>query len=639
MPRSLLPVRIAVDFGSCFTSVLVHGSRGLLATRLPVSSVSLQHRAQQAVQAALTLLGQTAEVAGPLELTYVLSDPTRSLLAGEPQPVALLTTAGFTDLLQIGRQEPAPPYTLVPTGRPQLLTPESCLPVFERIAADGSIVEPLIDEALQSLRAQVQALGVKSVAITLLHSYREPVHEQTLAAALTELGLWVSLSSEVLPIPREFERASATVLDAAAATCTVPIEKALLAALPAGSRVRAVQSDGVARSGTRPLRTLFSSQAATLLAAQRVAALHEQRHCLFLGVGAHQSFVAHNEHCPDSELKHRAQLGGLPLGVPSLISEACAVGDLTPFTVDTRGQLRLGQHQRQDLEGQPTACGRDAALLLGRFVSDELLAAGLAVDLALSRQRLQALGDKLTPPCAAEAVAVELLTQLQASLEVLLRRVSIESGHDPSQYVLVCAGGAARLFAEPLAQALGIQSVLLPPVPGLLAAYGALCAPVVRERQQVLHTEASGAQQKGLLAATLRALTEGLRGDLAREQKPASDPLPGFMWSADLRYAGQSHALTLLGIGDGEPAQDVASDLVVRFHQEHHRRYGFTVAERTIELVSVRVWAQLAVASPPLGQLAPAGCSGGATRAEQQASGEKPGPKPGQSGALWLHLA
>lgn len=111
------------------------------------------------------------------------------------------------------------------------------------------------------------------------------------------------------------------------------------------------------------------------------------------------------------------------------------------------------------------------------------------------------------------------------------------------------------------------------------------------------------------------------------------------MWSADLRYAGQSHALTLLGIGDGEPAQDVASDLVVRFHQEHHRRYGFTVAERTIELVSVRVWAQLAVASPPLGQLAPAGCSGGATRAEQQASGEKPGPKPGQSGALWLHLA
>lgn len=631
MPRSLLPVRIAVDFGSCFTSVLVHGSRGLLATRLPVSSISLQHRAQQAVQAALTLLGQTAEAAGPLELTYVLSDPTRSLLAGEPQPIALLTTAGFTDLLQIGRQEPAPSYTLVPTGRPQLLTPQSCLPVFERIAADGSIVEPLIDEALQSLRAQVQALGVKSVAITLLHSYREPVHEQTLAAALTELGLWVSLSSEVLPVPREFERASATVLDAAAATCTVPIEKALLAALPAGSRVRAVQSDGVARSGTRPLRTLFGSHAATLLAAQRVAALHEQRRCLFLGVGAHQSFVAHNEHCPDSELKHRAQLGGLPLGVPSLISEACAVGDLTPFTVDTRGQLRLGVHNLQDLEGQPTACGRDAALLLGRLVPDELL----AVDLAQSRQRLQALGDKLTPPRAAEAVALELLIQLQASLEALLRRVSIASGHDPSQYVLVCAGGAARLFAEPLAQALGIQSVLLPPVPGLLAAYGALCAPVVRERQQVLHTEASGAQQKGLLAATLRTLTDGLRGDLAREQKPASDPLPGFMWSADLRYAGQSHALTLLGIGDGEPAQDVASDLVVRFHQEHHRRYGFTIAERTIELVGVRVWAQLAVASPPLGQLAPAGCGGGATRAEPPA----PGHKPGQAGAQWLHLA
>ena len=611
--------------------MLVHGSRGLLATRLPVSSISLQHRAQQAVQAALTLLGQTAEAAGPLELTYVLSDPTRSLLAGEPQPIALLTTAGFTDLLQIGRQEPAPSYTLVPTGRPQLLTPQSCLPVFERIAADGSIVEPLIDEALQSLRAQVQALGVKSVAITLLHSYREPVHEQTLAAALTELGLWVSLSSEVLPVPREFERASATVLDAAAATCTVPIEKALLAALPAGSRVRAVQSDGVARSGTRPLRTLFGSHAATLLAAQRVAALHEQRRCLFLGVGAHQSFVAHNEHCPDSELKHRAQLGGLPLGVPSLISEACAVGDLTPFTVDTRGQLRLGVHNLQDLEGQPTACGRDAALLLGRLVPDELL----AVDLAQSRQRLQALGDKLTPPRAAEAVALELLIQLQASLEALLRRVSIASGHDPSQYVLVCAGGAARLFAEPLAQALGIQSVLLPPVPGLLAAYGALCAPVVRERQQVLHTEASGAQQKGLLAATLRTLTDGLRGDLAREQKPASDPLPGFMWSADLRYAGQSHALTLLGIGDGEPAQDVASDLVVRFHQEHHRRYGFTIAERTIELVGVRVWAQLAVASPPLGQLAPAGCGGGATRAEPPA----PGHKPGQAGAQWLHLA
>jgi N-methylhydantoinase A len=559
-------IRIGVDLGTRHAALVVQPLLGPLASALvelpePRPGDGPEETAQRlaaVVEAGLRLLGESP---ASRELTLVSSGPGRSIVRGDGGTVALLATEGFTDLLR--------PELGQLASEPALGRGLCCLPVPERVGADGQIVRALSAGDAAALREQVRELGASAVAVALLHSFREPRHEQLLGQSLAGLGVPIALASELLPQPGELLRASAAVLDAHAAPTFRAEAQALGAGLGA-ARLRSVLSDGTARVEARPLRAVHSEAVAALLGVQRVAAAHELVRWIGLGIGAELVTAAvHDggfERCPQSEL------GGLPLALPGLVLAIRRAGAEVPLSPE--GVLPPGAAGPSLL---------DAARALGR----------LPEDAGRSRDAGPDPGSRLDP---ARAEALWEAAVLAATATV--REASIERGYDPAEHTLICHGGAGPLLGAVVAERLGITRLLVPPVPGHMGALGALCAQCARERVRYLWTEASGAQQGGLLESTVRSLSEEMQRDLRAEGLPSAPQGSGLFWAADLRYQGQAHELTLHGIGEGGPAQDGTTDLVVRFHQEHRRRYGFTIGERPIELVAVRVRCAIPVAAP-----------------------------------------
>lgn len=603
-------VRIGLHFDGRTTTILCqlpHG--GLLGERLRhPPELPLTERCQAAVSAALRLATSTGWHAPPeLEVTLTSGATTQALLYKKLPRVVLLATEGFTDVLRIGRQTTAAPtYEARDDGgeAPREDETEALLlawseiggvAVPERLDADGAIVTPLLPEALTELRQQVQAAKADAVAVMLLHSPRNGQHEQQVAQALAELGLPVLLSSAVLPVYGEFERASATVLAAAGAVAQSAESAALQAALPRPGRVRRSQGDGTARCDPPALRGLLADVSSGLVGAHKAAAALGVQRCWLLGIG---DLVSAAAHCDGTlALTSGAVLAGLPVGVPVVAAALQAVGSESFFQRARQGSPRVlaGLNSESD-----AARLWDAALFSGRTWAPAPHPAEL--DLAAAQERLTRLGAQLQLDAAQAAAAV--FAAATAALVDAVWAVSVQRGRDPAELPLLGYGSAAGMMAAEVAAQLGIGTVFFPPAAGLLTAYGALAAPVQRERSCQLGLEASGAQQRGTLEAVLRSLTHELSQELDSEgQLPGATPL-GLHWSAELRYSGQSHCLTLAGLGDGGPPQDPATDLVVRFHQEHERRYGFTIGERAVELVRVRMRAGMPSFVPVFGQLA-----------------------------------
>ncbi len=603
-------VRIGLHFDGRVTTVLCqlpHG--GLLSERLRhAPELPLTERCPAALAAALRLATSTGWHAPPeLEVTFTASATTQALLYKKLPRVALLATQGFTDVLRIGRQTTSvPAYDAREDGGEALredpteafLAAWSAgggVAVAERLAADGSVVRPLEPEALMELRQKVQAAQADAIAVMLLHSPRNGQHEQQVAQALAELGLPVLLSSAVLPVYGEFERASATVLAAAGAVAQSAESAALRAALPRPGRVRRVQGDGTARCDPPALRGLLADVASGLVGAHKAAAALGVQRCLMLGSG---DFLSAAAYCDGTlALTSGAVLAGLPVGVPVVAAALQAVGGESRFARPRQGAPGVSA----GLDAQEGAARLwDAALFTGRAWAPAPHAAEL--DLAAAQERLNRLGAELQLDAAQAAAAV--VAAATAALVDAVWAVSVQRGRDPAELPLLGYGAAAGMLAAEVAAQLGIGAVFFPPAAGLMTVYGALAAPVQRERSCQLGLEASGAQQRGTLEAVLRSLTQELTQELEAE-----GPLPGaaplvLHWSADLRYSGQSHCLTLQGTGDGGPPQDPAADLVVRFHKEHERRYGFTIGERAVELVRVRMRAGMPAFIPVFGQLA-----------------------------------
>lgn len=608
-------MRIGLHFDGRVTTVLCqlpHG--GLLSERLRAApDAPLAERCQAALVAALRLATSSGwQEPQQLEVTYASAATTQALLYRQLPRVVLLATEGFTDVLRIGRQAepaalrrdgvPADPLQGLPADLPDersdellaLWSEPGCLPVPERLAPDGAILKPLAPEALAALHDKARSLKADAYAVVLLHSPRNGQHEQQVALALAELGLPCALSSAVLPGAFEFERASAAVLSAAAAVAQSAESRALHDALPHPGRVRQVQGDGSARRDPPPLHGLLSDVASGLVGAHKAAATFAVPRCLTLGVGRLVSAAAHLDGA--LELTRGARLAGLPLGVPVVAAALRAVGAETWLHRTGSGQPL----QRAAVAPQAAAARLwDAAAIAEQTWVPPHHAAEL--ELPQARHRLTELGAQLG--LSVQAAAAAVLATVTAQLVDAVWAVSVQRGIDPSELPLLGYGPAAGVVAAEVAAQLGISTVLMPPAAGCLAAYGALSAPVLRERACYLGLEASGAQQRGMVEAVLRTLTEELRDDLLGEGQLEGTPLMGLHWSADLRYAGQAHCLTLTGIGEGGPAQDATTDMVVRFHQEHERRYGFTIGERPVEIELIRVRAGLPIFVPGFGQL------------------------------------
>ena len=554
---------------------------------------------------------------------------TNALLERRGGRTALVTTEGFRDVLEIGRQERASLYDLTRHKAPPLIPRDLRFTVRERTGPDG-VITPLEPASLAAAVDAVAAAGVDAVAVCLLFGFLHPEHERAVGAALRARlpGVAVSLSSEVLPEFREYERFSTTVADAYLRPRLSDYLRRLEARAAAAGLPEPLvmqSSGGVADAGTaarHPARFVLSGPAGGVVGASYVAGLSGFGDVLTFDMGGTSTDVA-----PvvggRVQLTTESVVAGVPLRLPMVDVHTVSAGGGSIAWVDDGGALRVGPRSA-GAEPGPACYGRggteptvtDANLLLGALPDGARLGAGEdgssgdgsggAVTLRrdLAEAALARLGERLGLTAAEAALGVVRVADTE--MVRALRVISVERGLDPRDFALVAFGGAGGLHACALAEDLGCRTVLVPRAAGVLSALGLAISDVRHDH----------------VAAFLRtvdddgaALEPALAETFAQVEAEARAALDGARLErfADLRYAGQSFEVTV-------PGGSVA-ELVPAFHAAHERRYGHRIDDEPVEIVAVRVVATQPGVVPDLREGSPDGDGPGAGTGAEAGAG------------------
>lgn len=581
-----------VDIGGTFTDIVL-SSEGRLVIHKLLSTPDDPSRAM--------LEGLTMITAGGLKaLTTVAHGSTvatNAILERKGAKIAFITTEGFRDILLIGRQNRPKLYELHPTLPPLPVPRERCYEVPERLDYTGSVLTPLDLDALDQVIDRIAAQGVEAVAVCLLYSFVDPTHEQMIRKRIQERGYtWsVALSSDVLPEFREYERASATVLEAYVRPVMARYVNKLQSALPCPLRI--MKSDGgvmnAARVESQAIQTALSGPAAGVLGAYHVAKLAGFDQIITLDMGGTSTDVAL---CPGELVRRpQSQIDQLPLRIRLLDIETVGAGGGSLARVDAGGALRVGPESAGADPG-PIIYGRggkqltvsDANAVLNRLNPDRFLGGHMRLDVDSARSAMASLSAQIG--LDVDRTAAGILEIANANIERAVRRVSVERGYDPREFTLVAFGGAGGLHACAVAERLGMTRILIPRHPGVLCAFGLLVADITRDYSQsvlAILNESTWARALEILSD----LTSQAEQDLQHEGLKTGewDLLPTF----DLRYQGQAYELTLQ-LPLSQPPNLEA------FHSLHEKTYGFRLPDRAVELVTVRVQAVGKVDKPNL---------------------------------------
>ena len=565
---------IAIDTGGTFTDCVYRIGSRIDVLKLP----STPDDPSRAILEAVHKIASLARGA-TIEVRHGTTVATNALLERKGARVAFVTTAGFEDTLAIARQARPDLYDWN-HHRPAPITDLS-FGVFERIGPDGSVLCGPTEAALEQLRKQIRKSKAESIAVSLLFSFANPTHEQAIAQSLASLRLPISLSHEILPEFREYERGSTVAINAYLA----PRMQRYIHALETGlakrsARLSIMQSSGgilsAVSAAREPVRTILSGPAGGVIGALSVARAAGIERILTFDMGGTSTDVALLDATREPLTSTEGRVAGLPVGVPMLDIHTAGAGGGSLAWMDTAGALQAGPQSAGAIPG-PACYGRgdqatvtDANLALGRLHPDHFLGGAMRLDESRARKALSAVPTKSFP--TVEHLAEGILRVANARMESALRRVSVERGHDPRTFTLLPFGGAGPLHACALAQSLSIRRVLIPNAPGALSALGILDADLRREFSRTVML-APGSPQ---IATAFRALeaearaafaTEGLRPILSR--------------SADLRYRGQGFELRV----------DGSANAVARFHRLHEQAYGYADPTRAVEIVTLRVQA------------------------------------------------
>ena len=634
-------MRIGVDTGGTFTDCVV-----LEGTRVRILKVfSTPDDAARAILEGVRHLAGTpkghAQPKEPLAIVHGTTLGTNSLLERRGARVALITTAGFEDLIEIGRQARPRLYDLNVRREPPLVPRTLRFAVKERTAADGKVLLRPSPAELRRLLKQVKRSGAESLALCFLFSFANPTNEQAVARALRELGAPISVSHDILPEFREYERLSTVVINAYLAPrmgtylarleqqlgegpCGPPLSKLqardkgrrdVKTLLPenGGGHVYVMQSSGgvttARRAACEPVRTILSGPAGGVVATAWLAEQLKMPRAISFDMGGTSTDVCLIEGTPRTT--HETTLGGLPVAVPVLDVHSVGAGGGSLARVDAGGALRVGPESAGALPG-PVCYGRggtlptvtDAHLLLGRLDPDHFLGGTFRLDreaaesciaefLRLQPRRSGAGSSGFTTPLD---LARGIVAVSNANMERALRVISVERGHDPRDFSLVCFGGAGGLHAADLARSLGLRQVIVPPNPGAFSALGILLSDVVKDvSQSVLLPipKTVGASRRevsalfGKLERQFARLERAGRAELRREHFPAH--LARAERRLDVRYVGQAYELSV----------PFNAKFPQQFHREHEKAYGYAHAGRALEIINLRVRLVIRTAKPP----------------------------------------
>ena len=691
-------MRIGVDTGGTFTDcvILERGEVKILKV------FSTPEDASRGILEGVRRLARPLQPADSLDIIHGTTVGTNSLLERRGARVALVTTEGFEDLFEIGRQARPRLYDLEARYAPPLVPRAFRLGIKERAAASGTILERPSATALGRLAGKLKRLHAESIAVCFLFSYLNPDNERIVAKALAALQLPISVSHEILPEFREYERTATVVVNAylmptmgeylkrlergvtvhrdgspglfgpaphgnarsgsAALPCGKPpafratphapvfssqagrlsLPACAVETFPSGrpperrslsaqqaaepqvvanqnqpnsvkgghssytpganasGRVYVMQSSGgittAQRAAREPVRTILSGPAGGVVASTWLARQLGLSRAMSFDMGGTSTDVCLIDGLPRTT--HETSLGGLPVAVPVLDVHSVGAGGGSLARLDAGGALRVGPESAGAEPGpicyhrggtQPTVT--DANLLLGRLDAELFLGGEFKLDLQATergfveflRLHRRDIGPKTAPQLAADIVAVS-----NAAMEKALRVISVERGHDPRDFALICFGGGGGLHAADLARALRLPEVVVPRNPGAFSALGILLSDMVRDsvRSVFLPVPCDGGQA-GLwheLETRFARMERDSRIELKQEGFPAQ--LARAERRLDLRYAGQSYELSV-------PFQ---KDFRRLFDQQHMRAYGYSHPGRRIEIVNLRL--RLAIRTP-----------------------------------------
>jgi N-methylhydantoinase A len=568
-PKSLTQ-RVGVDSGGTFTDFVVIGSGGIEIFK----KFSTTGKPAEAILSGIAHLN-------PSEVIHGSTVATNALLERKGARVALLTTAGFEDVLVIGRQTRRELYNIF-VQRPDPLVPDQLrLGVRERVLFDGTIERPVDEKQLAQLIAFLKDKHVESAAVCLLFSFANSRHEEAIGLALNPLGIPVSLSSRILPEFREYERTSTTVVNAYLAPTMSEYLNQLGEALK-GSKLRVMQSNGGAVTARvvaeSPVRTIVSGPAGGVVGAFHLATLSGYDRIITFDMGGTSTDVALCEGAIG--VTHEGEVDGFPVAIPMIDIHTVGAGGGSIAELDAGGALRVGPESAGADPG-PICYGRggrrltvtDANVLLGRLPPRFFL--GGTEPLAVSRIAPAAAELSWTAKWdSVERLAQGIVDVVNNNMEQAIRLISVERGYDPRDFTLVSFGGGGGLHAADLARALGISRVLVPPFPGALSALGLLLADTRKDysRSLLIPVQGSGPRVRDELQNLHElGLSEmKLEGFAAKEIRHED--------FVDLRYKGQSYDLTV----------PLKRGFAERFHALHERRFGYSDPAKPIELVGVR---------------------------------------------------
>ncbi len=609
--------RVGIDIGGTFTDLVVAGDDGTLRTKKLLSTPDDYGRG---IGEGLRALMDEHAIASDAvkRIVHATTVATNAILEGKGARTALITTAGFRDVLEMRRLRIPEMYTLNYRKPDPLVPRRRRLEVVERLGPEGEVRVPLDEESARAAAERIAGGEIEAVAISLLHAYANPAHERRVAEIVREAAgpeVFITCSSDILPVIREYERTSTTVINAYLGPALRRYLNGLrrhLEALGIAAPLQIMKSDGgimsVEMAAERPAYLVESGPAAGVIGAAHATAGADTMGCISLDMGgttAKASIVEGGAVAKTGDYEVGAGInlssklvmgGGYALKLPVIDISEIGAGGGSIVAIDAGGLMRVGPESAgadpgpvaYDMGGtSPTFT--DAAIALGYLNPGYLVGGALKLDADKARRALAA---RVAAPldtdlldCAYGVYRVACGTMVRA-----VKAVSTYRGRDPRDFALFTFGGSGPVVAAAIADLLEMTRVVVPPNPGVFSAYGLLQSDIEHEAMQAFLARLSETGEAAF-AERFRAIESDLAATMRAEGYETADFTVARF--ADLRYSGQAHELTIAV--DAAPNSIDFAALAEAFGDEHERTYGHQAETEEVESVALRVVATVAV--------------------------------------------
>jgi N-methylhydantoinase A/oxoprolinase/acetone carboxylase beta subunit len=573
-------VRIGVDTGGTFTDFAFYAGGDLKVKKIP----STPHDPSSSILAGIKEYFRNSN---PLLIIHGTTVATNSLLEKKGKRTALITTKGFEDVLFIGRQVRKNLYSLRGEKKDPLLPKKYCYGINERVSPSGKIEKRVSPQEIRDILEKIRKNHIKAVAVCLIHSYANPENEKIIRQKLAEQNILFSISSEILPEHREYERTTVTTVNA----FLMPIISQSLQNLEkklGRTPLRIMQSNEgyissrVAKS--EPIRTALSGPAGGVVGAFQIGRSAGYGNIISFDMGGTSSDVS----LIAGEIRRTSEsvIGDFPIRLPIIDIHTVGAGGGSVAYIDQGGSLRVGP-QSAGADPGPACYGKgtiptvtDANLLLGRLDPDFVLGGRMKIYPERSQKAVAGLAKKINKSLMETAAGIIKIANV--NMEKAIRVISIERGYDPRNFSLFSFGGAGAMHAADIASDLKIANVLVPKNAGVLSAIGLLMADCIQDYSKSVLKLAEKIKEKELNKLFHELRIRSLKSLKKEGFKEPSIQIYPFL---DLRYMGQSYEITIPFHSQNGSIQPLIKD----FHEAHQKLYAYHHLEIPVEIVNIRV--------------------------------------------------